>query len=423
MATSNFSLSRPNAPQQRSSSWPESNAPKQGFGAWPNLSAPPQHFSMAPTMVAADDEVTREVLTPQHFSMVPTMVAPMPQAVPKPKRRWRGTVAWSLWVFAGGLSAGPLLADYVDQGLEAGIGWLATWAPGFLRPYLPKPLEGTTPLPHRSNVARTIAAAPSAAAVARTSETPDQPKPTPEIAVQRPRTRAPVVVEMIEPTEPDHPEIQAQGHRAHGTHRKIAAAMPEPESATSGATPGPVGHKQGARSNPFDGDGHEAAEPAATERVAKAAAEPASAKSNPAKSGDALNDLMAGVVGGSGSKPKDRRNTSKEIDAMLKNVQKSEPAPPPERMEPAPPPSLTASEIAKVMVGVKTGANACGKRFGQHGVADLKLTVGKNGNVTDVAIRGKLADSPIAQCVAKAVRSAAFPPNAGLKFDYRIDIQ
>ena len=155
--------------------------------------------------------------------------------------------------------------------------------------------------------------------------------------------------------------------------------------------------------------------------MAKAAAEPAPVKINPAKSGDSLDELMAGVA--SGSKPRDKRNTSKEIDAMLKDVQKSEPAPPPKHAEPGPLPPLTAAEIAKVMADVKTHANACSKRFGQNGVADLKLTVGKDGKVTDVALRGKLADSPIAQCIAKAARGATFPPNAGLKFDYRIDVQ
>ena len=48
---------------------------------------------------------------------------------------------------------------------------------------------------------------------------------------------------------------------------------------------------------------------------------------------------------------------------------------------------------------------------------------GASDRVTNVALRGKLAGQPIGQCVVKAVRSAAFPRNSGLKFDYRIDVQ
>ncbi len=75
------------------------------------------------------------------------------------------------------------------------------------------------------------------------------------------------------------------------------------------------------------------------------------------------------------------------------------------------------------MASVKTSANSCGKRFGQDGAVDLGLTVGKDGRVTNVAVRGKLADSPAAQCVAKAARGASFPHNSGLRFDYRINLQ
>ena len=349
------------------------------------------------------------------------MVAFTAQSVQKPKPKGRRIVAWSLWVFAGGLSAGPALADWADQGLEAGIGWLATWAPSSLQPYLPKPLQEPTPLEHRSKVAGTVAAAASAAERARTAEAPAEPKPTPVLATQPPGTRAPVIVPITKPAAPERTATQTQPRPAHGTRRKLASTEP--------GAPAPVAaakserHKPGETSDPFDSNRHEAAEPVAREPVAKALAEPAPVKSNPAKSGDALDDLMAGVASGSGSKPNDRRNTSKEIDAMLKGVQKSEPAPPPKHTEPAPLPPLTAADIAKAMAGVKTEANACGKRFRQTGIADLKLTVGKDGRITDAALRSKLADLPIAQCIVKAARGATFPRNAGLKFDYRIDIQ
>jgi hypothetical protein len=56
-------------------------------------------------------------------------------------------------------------------------------------------------------------------------------------------------------------------------------------------------------------------------------------------------------------------------------------------------------------------------------VADLRLVVGKDGRVSDVSVRGKLAGSSLAECIAQAARGASFPPNSGLKFNYRIDVQ
>ena len=109
---------------------------------------------------------------------------------------------------------------------------------------------------------------------------------------------------------------------------------------------------------------------------------------------------------------------------MLKDVQKSDPQPPPKRTEPATAaPSLTAADIARVMAGVKKNAAECGKRFGQNGIADLKLTVGRDGRISGVAVRGNLADSPVGRCVAQAARDAVFPHNNGLTFDYRIDVR
>jgi hypothetical protein len=34
-----------------------------------------------------------------------------------------------------------------------------------------------------------------------------------------------------------------------------------------------------------------------------------------------------------------------------------------------------------------------------------------------------VADTPLAACIAKAARAATFPPNAGLRFDYKIDVR
>ncbi len=118
---------------------------------------------------------------------------------------------------------------------------------------------------------------------------------------------------------------------------------------------------------------------------------------------------------------KGKKRESKDLDALLKDVQKSKPEPPPKREAPPPPASLSASDISKVMAGVKTRGNQCAQRLGQKGVAELKITVGKDGHVTDVNVGGKVADTPLGACVEKATRAATFPPSSGLRFDYRID--
>ena len=460
MATANYSWSNQNAPQQPLSSWPNQPVPQQRsspppvpnqpvlqqpLSSWPNQPATQQWFTTPATMFdPGAPSVPNLNAFQQPGSAWPnqnpsqwrlntpvTTVDPMVRSARKPRSSGRGIVAWTLWVLAGGLIAGPSLAEYADQGVAAGIAWVATWAPGFLRPYLPLPLEESTPLPPRDSAERLVAAAPAAPVPAPTGAPSEQPKPTPAIGAQRAGTEPPVVAKAKpaaaeRPAEPaDRPARQAQPRTARSTYGKAVATLAQGEPQAPLAPAEPARHKQGGGRDPFDSDGGGASEPAGAKHAAKAAPEPepapAPATRPSATSGDALDDLMTGVVGG-GSKPA-KRSTSKDIDVMLKDVQKSEPLPPPKRAEPAPLPPLTASDIATAMAGVKTSANGCGRRFGQSGVADLKLTVGRDGKVTDVAVHGKLADSPIAQCIAKAARGTTFPRNAGLKFDYRIAVQ
>ena len=153
----------------------------------------------------------------------------------------------------------------------------------------------------------------------------------------------------------------------------------------------------------------------------------AMARSDPApkpastRSHDSLDSLMAEVTTDNAGKNKKHEN--KDIDAMLKDVQKSNPPPPPKRENPAPQPSLSPGDVSRVMAGVKARGNECAQRLGQRGVVELKLTVGKDGRITNVIVGGKLADTPVAACVEKAARAATFPPSSGLKFDYRIDVR
>lgn len=366
-------------------SWPDPSPPQMGYGTWPIQNAPTPYFDPGP--IAA---------------------APMPQPVTKVPRRGRKMVAWCLWMLAIGLAAGPLLAEYADQGLEAGIEWLVKWAPNFAQPYLPKPLTASTP--QASGVARIIPAAPSAVAPARAA--PEQAVPV--VATRPVDTKALTTATTTKTNQPERRTEQAHARKTRASRRLAAASD---ESAAPRPATKPARRPRGEQSDPFETGTSQTAKP---ERPAKAAAEPVAVKSKPARSGDPLDDLMADAA--SGTQPKDRRNTSKSIDAMLQDVQKSRPAPRPARAEPETLPSLTASDIARAMAGVKTGAKACGRRFDQSGVADLKLTVGKDGKVSNVVVRGKLANTPVSDCIAQAARDASFPPNSGLKFDYRIDV-
>lgn len=115
------------------------------------------------------------------------------------------------------------------------------------------------------------------------------------------------------------------------------------------------------------------------------------------------------------------KKTSKDIDAMLKDVQKSEPAPAAKPRAQAELPPLSPADISKAMAGVKARSGECARRLGQRGVAELNLNVGKSGRVTDVTVGGKVAGTPLAACIEKAARAATFPPNAGLRFDYKVD--
>lgn len=391
MATSDPTMPRPNMPELEYGSWPNATAPQVTYGAWQNVNPPQPYFDPGP--IAA---------------------APMPQLQVKPVRKGRTMVAWCLWMVAIGLAAAPLSAEYVDQAMESGIEWLAKMAPNFLLPYLPKPLEISPLQPQGLNGAGDVPAAPSA--VVPTRAVAEQLEPTPEVVERPVAAKAPGLAATIKPIRPERHTEQARTHktRATGKHALAKAESTAPVPAAK-----PARHSRKELSDPWAGN--ETGKVVASERPAKAAAEPAAVKSKPARSGDSLDDLMAGAA--SASPSKDHRKSGRDIDAMLQDVQKSHPAPArPTRAEPESLPALTASDIAKAMAGVKTGARACGKRFGQNGVADLKLAVGKDGRVSDVAVRGKLAGSPISGCITQAAQAASFPPNSGLKFNYRIDI-
>jgi len=139
------------------------------------------------------------------------------------------------------------------------------------------------------------------------------------------------------------------------------------------------------------------------------------------KSGS-LDSLMDDVVTENKTN-KGKAQNNKEMDAVLKDVQKTGPAPAPKKEEPAAAPPLSPAEISAAMSQLKTRGNACAQRAGRGGTAELKITVSKEGKVTDVHVGGKIAGTPAASCVEQAAKSLTFRRNAGLRFDYRMDVR
>lgn len=332
---------------------------------------------------------------PQGFSL-PVSMGPMALPPQKPKRRWGEVVAWMLFAFAGGVAAGPTLNDYAFTAVESSTAFFGKHVPWLLGRFRPAPpVAAPVPAPHAAP-SRPLPAAPPKAPVRAAA-------PVAAVGLS-----APQVEKLAEPEVP----------AARPAHAKGAVKTPPV------AVAAPV-KKRAKNRDPFEAGGEGASEPAAApKREPKPApVEAAVAKSEPAaaRSSDGLDNLMADVV--TENKGKGKKRESKAIDAMLKDVQKSEPAPSSKRAEPTALPPLSAADIAKVMAKVKTRGKSCAQQFGGKGIAELNLTVGKDGKVSDAVVGGNVADTPLAACIQKAARAATFPPNAGLRFDYKIDVR
>jgi hypothetical protein len=150
-----------------------------------------------------------------------------------------------------------------------------------------------------------------------------------------------------------------------------------------------------------------------------AIAAPKKSAGGKAKGSASLDSLMNDGVS---DKKKGGKN-NKELDSMLKEVQKPDPKPQVKKEPEKELPSLSQSDIRNTMAIVKQKAHDCATSFKDKGFAALKLTVGKDGKVSKVTIGGKLAGKPIAACVEKVTRSTKFPESKGLTFDYRLDVR
>jgi TonB family protein len=346
----------------------------------------------------------------------------------KPKREWRWLVVWSLFVFAGGLIAGPPVHDYTFAFIDDAAPKLATkvpWLFGWLAPHAPAAMpesqtssaasvaEGASGASASAPVAAgpTVVENPAAQAGVEAAAAPAEPK-TPHVEVREIAPEVPVA-----PVQAQAPRPRAARHAS--SARPAAAHRSAPVAAPS--------RKPLPAADPFESGSGSSSESSSGRRAKSSAGAVGVAKPEPSsrpaasRSSNSLDNLMADVA--ADSKGKGKKGVSKSIDDMLKDVQKSSPTPTAKREAPAPRSlePLSASDISKAMSTVKTRANGCAKRLRDSGTAELKITVSKSGRVSDVRVGGKVSGTPLGTCVEKAVRAAVFRPNAGLRFDYRID--
>ena len=366
--------------------------------------------------------------------MGPIHIPQMPQ--PKPKRRWGWLLAWTLVVFAGGVVAGPVLTEQAFVLVERVAPMLGLRLPQFVedhrqaaRPVLPLPTEArpvvpapepgpeatvAEPKPHAGEArgeAPAVVARPAAPPAEKTAEGEHPPAASAPNTVRHAPAAASARAESPPAELPAEPAA-VRAHHGRGGARVASSASPTAKRASGSDDPFASEAETGSEPKPAAPSSK--SKPAPSAFAASAKSEPAP-KPMAARSNDPLDSLMAdGVADSKGKK-------SKDLDALLKDVQKSKPEPPPKREAPPPASALSPADISRVMAGVKGRSNSCAQRLGQMGNAELKITVGKDGHVTDVKVGGKLADTPLGACIDKATRSATFPVSSGLKFDYRID--
>jgi hypothetical protein len=337
--------------------------------------------------------------------MGPIAVPPAPKA----KKRWRKLTAWTLFVFAGGVAAGPPLVEQTYSLIEHLSGRFGMRLPRIFHWGDSTPASAALPTAKPTSVPTVSQLEVSAGA-----ETGAGQAAAPTLLVPK-------------PTSPTLTQTHV-GAAARGAPTRTLA-----ENSSAGNTGARRGHgkstgKKGKQSNePFDSESSSrSTSPATTSHKpepAPAKPAPKSASKAGGKSRDSLDDLMDGVAA-TDPKAKGKKHDSREIDSMLKEVQKSNPEPAPKRETAPTAAPLTSADISKAMAVVKARGNDCAHRLGQSGTAELKITVSTDGKVSDVRIGGKIAGSPLADCVERAARAAPFRPNSGgLRFDYRIDVR
>jgi hypothetical protein len=347
------------------------------------------------------------------------------------KRRWGWMLLWTLLAFAGGVAAGPTLTNQALVLVEHAYSLLGMSPPQLVEklkpaaPALAPAGPSIVPLPAPSSGIEEGAKAQASAAepIAPRAARPAEPEKPTGVAAPQPTARAEAAA------APGRAEAAvAKMPVARSSHAKSEARTPSARAASIGPTANPS-----AAATPYhdpfaeDTERTNAPNPISSGRKSRPSFDESAptGKGEPAArqaaSGDSLDSLMADVV--TEKKGKDKPRAGKSLDALLNDVQRGKPEPPPKREAPAELAPLSQADISSVMAGVKTRAKDCARQLGQKGIAELTLVVAKDGNVTGVSVGGKLANTPVGACIEKAVRAAAFPRSAGLRFDYRIDVR
>ena len=137
------------------------------------------------------------------------------------------------------------------------------------------------------------------------------------------------------------------------------------------------------------------------EAKAEKKAEPAVAK--PAARGkgkDDLDNLIDTAIGSEGkAAAKAKKSAASPAPAPGSNL----------------PEQLTMNEISTGMGKIKGLVQACYDQYQVEGMAKVNFTIGGDGTVKDVAIKGKFFGTDTGTCVAGAVKKARFPKFSGKK--------
>lgn len=100
---------------------------------------------------------------------------------------------------------------------------------------------------------------------------------------------------------------------------------------------------------------------------------------------------------------------SPKAQPLAKDTKACGPAGPP----PAPgsqlPAELTPDDISSALAPARAQVAACHKRYGGSGTAMFRIAIAGDGHVTAAKARGGIAGTPLAACIAKAVKKIAFP--------------
>jgi hypothetical protein len=180
----------------------------------------------------------------------------------------------------------------------------------------------------------------------------------------------------------------------------VVAPPPNPTAQNPAAKPAPGDEPKEEKHHKGNKPGHEpkgAVPTAATPTAPVAPTQPAAPKPGKKKGGDELDDLLNGAA------------PDKAAPAAKHSAPKEEPAGGGDNL----PDQLGKSDIVSGMQKIKGKVGDCYAQFKVPGMANVAVTIGKNGHVSAATVSGSFAGTPTGSCVERAVKSAGFPPVKG----------